>query len=316
MKKDTKQILLIAGLGVGGFLAFNWWKKRQTATAEESSYMPIGDGGRGVKIGVPLWGGGEVCGPCNEGTPEEGDVTTYVKEGGAVLEPSEATEPTRTPIPTMPTKPAEATEPTRTPIPTTSPTRESFLADYLRQTWPYTSVPPFPIPSAPTPTGHAVTTMGRPSYGPSRRGVQILPRRVGVEPESPITPMATLERRTPITVPTAAMGRPSALAPSERGIQKLPRLVGMTPEVSSLRTVPTIAPTVRTTPTMGRPSALAPSERGIQKLPRLVGVTPEISSLRTVPDEKAVTKALAQNRIERSTGVAGVGRAASRRWIR
>ena len=254
-----------------------------------------------------MWGGGDTCGPCNAGTPEEGDVTTYQKEGGAVIEPTEATIPTEPTTPTAPRPPEkDGVTPIATKEPSPSLTRyprgELDVLEQALKDWPYRTISPFAIPSAPTPTGEETPVSpiatkvtgwtGR--YG--IRPLHLLPREGGAVP----------------TVPTTTMGR-AALAPSERGIQKLPRLVGVTPEISSLRTVPT---TVRTTPTMGRPSALAPSARPIQKLPRLVGVTPEISSLRTVPDEKAVTKALAQNRIERSTGIASLGGQASRRWIR
>ena len=83
MKKGTKQILLIGGLGVGGYLAYRWWQGRQAAGAEAAAYYPSGygaGGGFGGGMGSILWGAGGVdSGPCNDGTPEE--VPTFSETG-------------------------------------------------------------------------------------------------------------------------------------------------------------------------------------------------------------------------------------------
>jgi len=77
MNKDTKQILLIAGLGVGGYFAYNWWQNRQAAQAEEAAYYPGAyGGGYGALPGgggtTIMWGaGGGTVGPCNAGVAEE-----------------------------------------------------------------------------------------------------------------------------------------------------------------------------------------------------------------------------------------------------
>jgi hypothetical protein len=71
MKKDTKTLLLIGGLGVGGYLAYNWWKNSQAQAVlpEESAY---GYGGGGIITDLyPTYGGGGVIGPENEGVIEE-----------------------------------------------------------------------------------------------------------------------------------------------------------------------------------------------------------------------------------------------------
>jgi len=72
MKKGTKQILLIGGLGVGGYFAYSWWQGRQAAAAEEVGYWPTqyagsGAGGGGFSMGLL----GD-CGPGNLGVPEQG----------------------------------------------------------------------------------------------------------------------------------------------------------------------------------------------------------------------------------------------------
>jgi len=294
MKKDTKNILMIAGLGVAGFVGYNWWKKRQAAAAEEAAYMPPGYGGEGPRISI-LWGGEDTCGPCNEGTPEEGDVTTARKEGGVT--PEEPTPPTvpepyepilEPPPPTAPEPVVRTPGPIHPSVPTYPRGELDVLEDFLRQKWPVRTVSPFGTVS-PTTRRTAPTIMGRPSaLAPSARGISLLPRQVGIEPERPITPTATLT------------GRPSALAPSARGISLLPRQVGIEPE----------RPITPTATLMGRPSALAPGARGISLLPRRVGIEPE-------RQEKKLVSALAQNRIKRSTGVAGVAASGgSRRWIR
>jgi len=84
MKKDTKQILLIGGLGVGGYLLYSWWQGRQAAGAEQAAYYPYGAGaGAGGGFGSILWGGGVPdSGPCNQGTPEE--EATFTETGEQV----------------------------------------------------------------------------------------------------------------------------------------------------------------------------------------------------------------------------------------
>lgn len=90
MKKNTKQLLLIGGLGVGGFLAYNWWQGRQAGEAEAAAYYPYpaggGVGGGGGGFGSILWGGDMVCpkGKENEGTPEEEPVV--ITEEGEKIE--------------------------------------------------------------------------------------------------------------------------------------------------------------------------------------------------------------------------------------
>jgi len=78
MKKSTKQLLLIGGLGVGGYFAYKWYAKqaRDKADAEQAAYYPSGYGAGGGYAGGlgggfgALWGGG-TCGPANEGVAEE-----------------------------------------------------------------------------------------------------------------------------------------------------------------------------------------------------------------------------------------------------
>lgn len=77
MKKGTKQILLIGGLAVGGFVAYRWWEGgRQAAGAEQVGYYPSAygyDGGVGGGGGFGGFGLGllDDCGLCNLGFTEE-----------------------------------------------------------------------------------------------------------------------------------------------------------------------------------------------------------------------------------------------------
>jgi len=301
MKKDTKNILMIAGLGVAGFVGYNWWKKRQQLAAEETGYMPPGYGGGGVRISIPLWGGEDVCGPCNEGTPEEGDVTppTEPTSGESTLEfgrPGYVERPLVGEVikPTTPTEPEPSPEKGGvTPIATKEPSpyltryprgELDVLEEFLRN-WPIKSVTPFGTVSPPPPSETVRTPItvtgwtGR--YG--IRPLHLLPREGGGVPKRP----------TPITVTQMGGG------PGWRGPRILPREGGGVPERPTTPTPTTV------TGWTGRYGI-----RPLHLLPREGGGVPE----RT---EKEVVSALAQNRIKRSTGVAGVAASGgSRRWIR
>lgn len=96
MKKGTKQILLIGGLGVGGYLAYSWWSGRQAAEAEAAGYWPTGYGAGVSGGGFGGFGGlGNIlfstqqqkddCGPENPGVPEE-EQQVITEEGVRVEE--------------------------------------------------------------------------------------------------------------------------------------------------------------------------------------------------------------------------------------